>query len=95
MGSHSSYIGYTRVDTWVVIKYWAIMNTSTWFMKNLSDKCIEEITYNLKQEYYEANDIIFRKGDSVEKIYLVTRGEINLLLDIDGKSFELHRLYQG
>lgn len=65
------------------------------FMKNLSDKCIEEITYNLKQEYYEANDIIFRKGDSVEKIYLVTRGEINLLLDIDGKSFELHRLYQG
>lgn len=65
------------------------------YMKNLSDEVIEEITYNLKQKYYEDSDVIYRAGSLVENLYIVTRGEVNLMMSIEGHSFQLHRLYQG
>lgn len=65
------------------------------FMRNLSDEAIEEVTYHLKQKYVDENEIIYRAGEKVDKIYLITRGEVDLLVNIQAKDFVIHRLYQG
>lgn len=65
------------------------------YLKKLSEKSLEEITYHLKQKYYDANDIIFRAGDAVEDIDLITRGEVDLILNVDNHDLVLHNLYQG
>jgi signal-transduction protein with cAMP-binding, CBS, and nucleotidyltransferase domain len=65
------------------------------FMRNLSAESIEEVTYHLKQKYYDPNEVIFRPGDPVNQIYLVTRGEVNLIVNIENHDFIVHNLYQG
>ena len=65
------------------------------FMKNLSDDSIEEVSYHLKQSYYDPDEIIFRAGDPVDNIYVITRGEVELIANIDDQDFVAHHLYQG
>lgn len=65
------------------------------FMKNLSAESIEEVTYHLKQKYYDPNEVIFRPGDPVDQLYLITRGEVDLIVNIDNHDFIVHNLYQG
>lgn len=65
------------------------------FMHDLSDESIEEVTYHLKQKYYDPGEIIFRAGDQVEHILLITRGEVDLLMNIENHDFVVHHLYQG
>jgi CRP-like cAMP-binding protein len=65
------------------------------YMCNLDDETINEITYHLKQKYFDKDDIIFRAGQPVSNLYLVTRGEVSLTLTLEGKDFIFHTLYQG
>jgi CRP-like cAMP-binding protein len=65
------------------------------YMCNLDDDTVNEITYHLKQKYYDKDDIIYKPGDKVDSIRLVTRGEVSLTVNIEGKDFTFHTLYQG
>ena len=38
------------------------------FLKNLNGEIIEEITYHLKQKYYDPNEVIFRDGKTKTKL---------------------------
>ena len=55
---------------------------------------MEEIYYHLKPEYYEKQQIIFRTGKTVDKIYFIVSGEVDLLLDINNEEFVIDTLYQ-
>lgn len=65
------------------------------FMSDLSNETLEEVSYHLKQKYYDADEIIYREGDKVDSILFVTRGDVELLLNIQGQEFIIHNLYQG
>jgi CRP-like cAMP-binding protein len=61
----------------------------------LDDDTVNEISYHLKEKYYDKDDIIFRSGDQVDHLYLITQGEVSLTVTVDGKDFIFHTLYQG
>ena len=65
------------------------------FMSNLDNDIIEEITYHLKQTYYNADETICKAGDYVANLYFITRGEIELVYHINGFDIIIHNLYQG
>jgi len=65
------------------------------FMKKLCNDSVEEVTYHLKQRYFDPDEVIFRAGDQVEYIYLITRGEVDLIVNVDKHDFVVHNLYQG
>ncbi|CAI2372991.1 unnamed protein product [Moneuplotes crassus] len=65
------------------------------FFKRLSEESIEEVTYHLQQKYYDANDIIFREGNAVDNLLIITRGEVDLILKVEDHELVLHNLYQG
>ncbi|CAI2375579.1 unnamed protein product [Moneuplotes crassus] len=65
------------------------------FFQDLSEESIEEITYHLKQKSFDSNEVIERAGETVDRICLVTRGEVDLILNIENHDFVIHNLYQG
>ena len=65
------------------------------FFSDLKENTIEELTYHLKQKYYEPSEIIVRAGDPVDDIHLITRGEVDLILSIHNQEFVAHNLFQG
>lgn len=65
------------------------------YMSNLDDDTLNEIAYHLKEKYYDKDEIIFRAGQPVDNLYMVTRGEVSLTFALEGKDFVLHTLYQG
>lgn len=65
------------------------------FFKNLSEDSIEEITYHLKQKYYQTDEIIFRAGSPVDYLQIITKGEVDLIMKIDNHELVSHNLYQG
>jgi CRP-like cAMP-binding protein len=65
------------------------------YIKPLCEETIEEISYYVNHEYYENNQIVFRAGDPVTKIYFVTMGEVDLFQEINDDEFIIDTLYQG
>jgi CRP-like cAMP-binding protein len=65
------------------------------YMKSLDNDTIEDLTYYLKEEIYQAGDIIFRAGDTVNKVYMIANGEIDIFVKIGKKEVVLDVLYQA
>jgi len=51
------------------------------YFKHISDETLEELHYMLKPEYFEAGQLIFKHSESIDKIYLVIQGEIDMILN--------------
>jgi len=65
------------------------------YIKQYSEETVEELTYLLKQETYNAGDIIFKSGDLVKKIHLVAIGEIEIMVNFGKKEVVLDTLFQA
>ena len=64
------------------------------YFKPISKETIEELSYHLKLENFEAGDIIFRAGNKVDKLYFVIEGEIDIIVKVGKKEATLDTLYQ-
>ena len=65
------------------------------YIKDLEEDSIEEISYHLKYEYYEKQQIVFRAGQSVDRIYFISTGEAEIFINYEGEEFIIDSLYQG
>ena len=65
------------------------------YIKDQNEDILEEIYYHIKPEYYEKQQIVFRTGDIVDRIYFIVSGEVDLLLNLNNEEFVIDTLYQG
>ena len=65
------------------------------YIKQYSEETVEELTYLLKQETYNAGDIMFKQGYLVKKIHLVAIGEIEIMVNFGKKEVVLDTLFQA
>lgn len=65
------------------------------YFTNLDEDIIEELTYQLKMNYYSDGSQIFKQGDSVNKIHIVVEGKLDIILEINGEEIIFETLYQG
>jgi CRP-like cAMP-binding protein len=65
------------------------------YIKNMKEETIEELTYFLREEIYQAGDIIFKSGEPVNKLYMIANGEIDIIVKIEKKEVILDALYQA
>lgn len=59
------------------------------------DDTIEEISYYCEQIYFDKDNVIFRAGDPIDKIYFIVSGKVNVLVNIQGNEIIVDSLYQG
>lgn len=71
-------------DKWK--KFLRSLINSTEYFSRLSFMCKEELLYSLTPEFYEEGQVLFENGDSIDKLYYVSEGEISVLLQL-GKLF--------
>lgn len=65
------------------------------YMSKLCEDSVEEISYYLKQEDYEKDKIIFRAGDSVNNVYFITNGRVNITINVSETDISIDTLYRG
>ena len=65
------------------------------YIKQYSEETVEELTYLLKQETYNAGDIMFKQGYLVKKIHFVATGEIEIMVNFGKKEVVLDTLFQA
>ena len=80
-------------DEWKVFLKSNLKNID--YMKRLPNEVIEEISYYLKEEFYESESIIFEAGAPVDKVYFILKGEVEILVKINKKEAMLDTLYQA
>lgn len=51
------------------------------FFNGLSDEDIKQIAENTKMDYFPAEHVIFKEGDSGEIMYIIKRGQVQVLRD--------------
>lgn len=65
------------------------------FIKDCSEECVEELTYYLKDEIYNAGETIFKAGTPVDRAYFIASGEVDILVKIGHREVILDVLYQA
>lgn len=65
------------------------------YASSISEDTLEELTYMVKNEYYEHNQIVFRSGDPTTRVYFVTMGEVDIFQEIGSQELIIDSLYQG
>uniref|UniRef100_A0A7S3K652 Cyclic nucleotide-binding domain-containing protein n=1 Tax=Euplotes crassus TaxID=5936 RepID=A0A7S3K652_EUPCR len=65
------------------------------FIKNCRDETVEELTYYLRDDIYNAGDMIFSAGSQIDKTYFIANGEVEILVKIGHKEVILDVLYQA
>lgn len=65
------------------------------YFRKCSDSTIEEITYYCQQQFYENDRIIFRAGDTIDKIYFIASGKVNITVNINDIDVIVDTLFQG
>ncbi len=65
------------------------------FLANLSDPQVDELASSCRERPYAAGETILQQGDQGDELFIVQRGEVEVLLDADGDSVEVARLGQG
>ena len=55
----------------------------------------ERISYKLKTRVYNVNEIVFKTGEPVNKLYIVSKGEVQMFINVMGEEVELDTLYKG
>ena len=70
--------------------------TSVDYFKRCKPNTIEELVYSLRQEYVEANKVLFKTGDSMEKIRFISHGTVQIIIRWDdGQEILIDNLRQG
>lgn len=81
-------------DKWKKFLRKLIRNTD--YFKDLPFMAQEELLYSLKMESYEEGQIMFDNGDTIQKLYYVSEGEISVFLQLDnGEEVITDMLSQG
>lgn len=65
------------------------------YSAKLSDETLEEMTYSMKQNFYEQDNIIFSAKDRVDCLFLILSGKAELYVEISGKEILFDTLHQG
>lgn len=51
------------------------------FFSELSDEDLQQIAETVKMEYFPANHVIFNQGDPGDVMYIIKRGEVQVIRD--------------
>lgn len=65
------------------------------YIKNVSDKTVEELSYCLREENVEKGTVIFRAGSPCDKLYFVADGEVDIMVKVGRREALLDTLYQA
>lgn len=65
------------------------------YIKNCSEETLENLTYYIKEESYEAESIIFRAGQEVDKVIFIGEGEVDIIVKVGKNEATLDTLYQA
>jgi signal-transduction protein with cAMP-binding, CBS, and nucleotidyltransferase domain len=72
-----------------------IINT-VYYFKNLSPESLEEVFYSLETDYYEKDTVLVEAGDSLDKIWIIVDGEIDINVQMDtGEVIIIETLKRG
>jgi len=81
-------------DRWKTFMF-KIINT-VYYFKNLSQESLEEIFYSLETDYYEKETILVESGDSLDKIWILVDGEVDINVQMDtGEIVVIETLKKG
>lgn len=56
---------------------------TVYYFKNLSPESLEEIFYSLETDYYEKDTVLVEAGDSLDKIWILVDGEVDINVQMD------------
>ena len=65
------------------------------YLKNAKDEVLEELYYKLKEETYKAGEIILNTGDAIDRIHLLTDGQVEVFVNIQDHEISIDTMYQG
>ena len=65
------------------------------YLKNAKDEVLEELYYKLKEDTYKAGEIILNTGDAIDRIHLLTDGQVEVLVNIQDHEITIDTMYQG
>jgi CRP-like cAMP-binding protein len=77
-------------------KYLKKLILSVEYFKKWKPATIEELMYSLREEFIEANKVIYKSGETIDNIKFISNGVIQLILRFDdGKEIVVDHLRQG
>ena len=56
---------------------------TVYYFKDLSSNTLEEIFYSLETDYFERNTVLVEAGDSLDKIWILVDGEVDINVQMD------------
>jgi len=56
---------------------------TVYYFKNLSKESLEEVFYSLETDYYEKDTVLVEAGDSLDKIWILVDGEVDINVQMD------------
>lgn len=65
------------------------------YIKNCEEDTVEELSYHIKEESFEADTIIFKAGTLVDKVIFIADGEVDIIVKVGKKEALLDTLYQA
>ena len=65
------------------------------YTKHLEDETLEEMTYTIKQKYYEQDKVIFRAKDKIENLYMILSGTVEIFIELKDKEILFDTLSRG
>lgn len=65
------------------------------YIKPCSEETLEQLSYYLKEETYEQGATIFRAGSTVDRVFFIAAGEVDIVVKIGHKEITLDTLYQA
>jgi CRP-like cAMP-binding protein len=65
------------------------------FLRSLDDEQLDELASSCRERPYAPRETIIAQGDEGDELFIVQRGQVEVLLDADGESVEVARLGPG
>ena len=65
------------------------------YLKNSKDDVLENLYSKQKEESFKAGEIILKTGDPINKISIITDGQIEIFVNIQNHEISIDTLYQG
>jgi ABC-type multidrug transport system fused ATPase/permease subunit len=63
--------------------------------EHLADEALQKVANRFLLERYAAGEVVVRQGDPGDKLYTISRGEMDVLLEIDGQPQLVNTLKEG
>src|SRR5207245_8153186 len=76
------------------LRVWIDWNLDLFFSRDLAELNVER-TERVSLAHYEPGEAIIRQGDLADAFYVITRGEVAVLREEDGRETELARMKRG